>query len=171
MTSSILVYGYGNPGRRDDGLGPALADRLDGSGAPPGGEGVTVERAYQLQVEDAALVAEHDVVVFVDAHRSCPAPFEMQRLVPRGSVRFSTHSMAPQDVLAFAREQLGCRTEGFLLGIRGYEFDEYGEGLSRKATENLAAAVEVLRGWLRDGSLAKDGKPATGAASAAPAQP
>ena len=27
--SSILIYGYGNPGRQDDGLGPTLVDALE----------------------------------------------------------------------------------------------------------------------------------------------
>jgi len=31
------------------------------------------------------------------------------------------------------------------MGIRGYDFDEFGEGLSAGATANLAAAVEFVR--------------------------
>ena len=67
----VLVLGYGNPGRRDDGLGPRLAEELSRMGLP----GVDVDSAYQLQAEDAAAVADHDVVVFVDAYVSCPDPF------------------------------------------------------------------------------------------------
>ena len=40
MTATVLLYGYGNPGRLDDGLDPALAREVaDVTGA--GGEGWT----------------------------------------------------------------------------------------------------------------------------------
>ena len=42
-----LVIGYGNPGRRDDGLGPSFADILAAEGIP----GVDVDSDYQLTVE------------------------------------------------------------------------------------------------------------------------
>ena len=45
-TRRILVIGYGNPGRRDDGLGPALAARLEALALP----GVTVESDFQLAI-------------------------------------------------------------------------------------------------------------------------
>ena len=150
MTPSVLVYGYGNPGRLDDGLGPALAGEVARHGLTPA---VSVETAYQLQVEDAALVAEHDVVVFADADTACAGPFELRRLSPRAAAAFSTHSVAPDAVLALAREHFGSRAEGFLLGIRGYEFDGFGEELSPGARRNLAAASDHLLRALRDGTL------------------
>ena len=46
----VLLIGYGNPGRLDDGLGPALAAAVEKLAIP----GVTVDADYQLNVEDAA---------------------------------------------------------------------------------------------------------------------
>ena len=46
----VLVIGYGNPGRQDDGLGAAVIERLEALGL----EGVTVDADYQLNIEDAA---------------------------------------------------------------------------------------------------------------------
>ena len=152
MSARVLVYGYGNPGRLDDGLGPALVHEL----AQPDPEAsVTLHTAYQLQIEDAALVAEHDVVVFVDADVTCPAPFELRRLVPCRDSGYSTHSVAPEAVLALARQHFGCDTVGFTLGIRGYDFDGYGERLSPRAGRNLAAALELVRRALQSGSLVR----------------
>ena len=85
----VLVLGYGNPGRRDDGLGPRLAEELSRMALP----GVDVDSAYQFQAEDAAAVADHDVVVFVDADVSCPDPFEMRPVLPAGEPRF-LHALA-----------------------------------------------------------------------------
>ena len=59
----ILLIGYGNPGRLDDGLGPAFAKAVEALHTP----GVTVEANYQLAVEDAHAVAQHEIVVFADA--------------------------------------------------------------------------------------------------------
>lgn len=151
MKNRILVYGYGNPGRLDDGLGPALAGDLSARGLDGR---VTIESGYQLQLEDAALVAEHDVVIFADADASGPAPFELRRLEPRRDETFTTHSLSPGALLAVAREHLGCRATGYVLGIRGYEFDEYGEELSPGARRNLAAAADYMCRALRDGRFA-----------------
>ena len=48
-----LLLGWGNPGRLDDGLGPALAEALQARGLA----GLTIGTGYQLQVEDAAELA------------------------------------------------------------------------------------------------------------------
>src|SRR3989339_2081336 len=59
----ILVICYGNPAREDDAIGPSIAEDLEKLNL----SGIAVDSDYQLTVEDAALVAEHDVVIFVDA--------------------------------------------------------------------------------------------------------
>lgn len=138
---SILLIGYGNPGRLDDGLGPALAGAIAEHRIP----GVAVDSNYQLTVEDAAAVAEHDVVIFADADTACPPPFRFEPLEPKADCSFSTHSIEPAAVLALARDLFGSRARGFILGIRGYEFNEYREALSDQAKLNLQAAVEYLQ--------------------------
>ena len=47
----------------------------------------------------------------------------------------------------------GAKTEGYILGIRGYEFHEFGERLSDRARDNLAAALAFIEPLLRDGSF------------------
>jgi hydrogenase maturation protease len=149
VTRRVLVYGYGNPGRVDDGLGPALVDELARRAVP----GVTLETDYQLQPEDAALVAKFDVVVFADADVSCVTPFELKTLEPRSTVDFSTHSVAPEAVLAMAHEHFGCSTTGFTLGMRGEEFDDFGERLSEQAKANLLLAADHLERAVREGTI------------------
>jgi hydrogenase maturation protease len=158
LSPRILIYGYGNPGRLDDGLGPAFAREL--AERDLGGP-VTIETGYQLNVEDAELVADHDLVVFADADAACPAPFMMHRLQPHAAPPFSTHSLEPEGVLALAQEHFACDAAAFTLGIRGYEFDGFGETLSPGAERNLAAAADYMSRVLRDGGLS------AGAASAA----
>jgi hydrogenase maturation protease len=147
--SSVLVIGYGNPGRLDDGLGPALADALERLKLP----GVTVDSDYQLAVEDARAVADHDVVVFADASLSGPAPFTFCRIAPKPGAHFSSHIVEPEGVLALARELFGAQPEAYVLGIRGYVFDDFGERLSEQARANLAAALAFIERVLRERSF------------------
>ncbi len=146
----VLLIGYGNPGRLDDGLGPALARSI----AQRGIKGVRIDSDYQLTVEDAAAAAEVETVIFADADTNGPEPFWLKRLEV-GSVRpsFSTHSISPEGVLALARELFDAKTEAWLMGIRGYDFNEFGEGLSSRAQENLSAASGYLELALRTGQF------------------
>lgn len=146
----MLVVGFGNPGRLDDGLGPALAQAVAELGLPD----VEVDSDYQLTVEDAAVAAEHDVIVFADADETGPEPFALRRL-ELGSTRptFSSHHVSPAGVLALAKDLFGAEPECWLLGIRGYEFNAFGERLSGAARDNLRAALSALSGMLGEGKL------------------
>jgi hydrogenase maturation protease len=136
-----LVLGYGNPGRQDDGLGPALANRIEGLGRP----GLTTLDAYQLNIEDALDVAEHDVVWFVDAARTGPSPFCVRELSGAVSHEFTSHLVRPEAILALARDGWGRTPKAFLLAIRGYRF-AFVERLTTAAARNLRAAEAMLLG-------------------------
>lgn len=135
-----LVIGFGNPGRLDDGLGPALAQALEGLCVP----GLTIDSDYQLTVEDAATAAEHDIVIFVDAALSGPEPFSVDRVEPRTDLGFTSHGVEPAAVIGLAGDLFGAEPRGYVIGVRGYEFDEFGEKLSERARANLEAARAFL---------------------------
>lgn len=146
----ILLIGYGNPGRLDDGLGPAVAAAVERLGI----DGLAVEANYQLTVEDAETVAACEVVIFADASTEDDAePFSFKRIRPSGNggnpARFTSHHLAPADVLELAGRLFGESPEAYLLAIRGYDFNEFGEGLSEWAKRNLAEAVEFLDASIR----------------------
>jgi len=149
-TRSILLIGYGNPGRLDDGLGPRLAAVLEARGIP----GLDVEADYQLTVEDAEAVSRHDVVVFADAAVRGSEPFFFRRLAPVRGSGFSSHSVEPGEVLDLAATLFGAQPAAYVLGIRGYEFNEFGERLSAAAAGNLAAAATFLERVIRSGTFA-----------------
>ncbi len=147
----VLIYGYGNPGRLDDGLGPALVKELETRGTP----GIALDSNYQLSVGDAATVAENDIVIFVDADVSCEEPFWFGEVVPDPGLGFSSHNVSPQKLMDLACGLLGGATRGYILGIRGYEFNEFGEVLSPGAQKNLDAATGFIEEALRDGQFEK----------------
>ena len=142
----ILVYGYGNPGRGDDGLGPALVAALE----PLAVAGLACDSDYQLAIEDAATLAEYDVVVFVDADMTGPAPFWFDRVEPSRELSFSSHSATPGQVVGLAREMFGAQVKAYALGIRGYHFGELGDELSEPARANLALALAFAQRAVRE---------------------
>jgi len=150
-----LVIGVGNPGRRDDGLGPALVERLAGFRLPERAVVKAEENAadafwtYQLNIEDAAVVREYDRVVFADATVEDAAPAELRPLAPAPSIAFTTHEMSPASVLALGEELYGRKPKGFLLSIRGADWD-LAEGLSAEAGRNLTEAERILGEFLKN---------------------
>ena len=146
----ILVIGYGNPGRLDDGLGPAFAQAIEARDLP----GVMVQNDYQLNVEAAADLAGCDVVLFADADVAANEPFRFERIHPDDDkLSFSTHHVSPQAVLKMAHEMFDALPKAYVVGIRGYEFNEFDERLSDKAAANLDAAVAFVADALRSGAF------------------
>jgi hydrogenase maturation protease len=150
--SAVVVLGYGNSDRRDDGLGPRFAGTIEDLHI----EGVTAEIKSQITVEHASLIALHDAVIFVDATFDGPEPFRFERIRPDFTLAFRSHRIEPAAVLALARGLFGAQTEGYVLGIRGYAFRHLGEGLSAKARKNLEAALELVVPVLRRIPLRKE---------------
>ena len=156
-SADTLILGWGNPGRGDDGLGPEFVRAMLELDLP----GVATDSDYQLQVEDAVAVARFSRVVFVDADRSGAEPFWLDRLWPQdGALSFSTHSVSPATVLALARDLFEAEPEAWILGIRGYEFDEFREQLSDGARSNLDQAVKYVKSAVEGEELQEIRNPA-----------
>jgi len=136
----ILVIGYGNPGRGDDGLGPAIAARLEELRIPS----LSVESDYQLSIEHAALAAEHDIVVFADAARDAEELFYFRPVAPAPAGTLGSHSVTPAEVLFLARSCFKASPQGFLLGMQARNLDRFEEGLSPAARQALEAALAYL---------------------------
>ena len=54
----ILIYAYGNPGRQDDGLGNKFVEEMAEWISDDSITNIVLESNYQLNIEDAAAVAE-----------------------------------------------------------------------------------------------------------------
>ncbi len=140
----VLVLGYGNPGRQDDGLGPAVVAGIE----KLGWNDLTAFDNYQLNIEDAIDVAAHDVVWFVDATKVGSAPYTVREVVPSHSIAFTSHIVRPESILAIAHQCYGGAPVAFMLAIRGYAF-EFVEELTPRAIGNLDAALAMLVGRIR----------------------
>jgi hydrogenase maturation protease len=146
----VLVYGIGNVGRQDDGIGVHLVERLEhhlGHVADDvsGAAGPAFESNYQLGIEDALLLSRFDVVLFLDA--SCDgvdaAPYTLRPVASANEIAFTTHAMGFSSVLSICEELYGCKPRAFLLAVRGYQWD-IAEGLSPQGRINFDNAFESL---------------------------
>jgi len=139
--TKILLIGFGNPGRQDDGLGTSVVERIEKKKL----QDIDVEVAYQLNVEHAYDLIEYERVIFIDAGQKTPEPFEFYPVtMEANSISFSTHSVSPQTILYLAKELFKKEIEAHVLVIRGYEFDEIREGLTPMAEENAQKTEEFL---------------------------
>lgn len=141
----ILIYGYGNPGRQDDGLGCAFIESLKEWINKENIPNVTVECDYQLNVEDALLISDKDLVVFVDASIEDIQDFCLTKVEPEGSkIEFSMHAVSASFILDLCNKLYNKNPETYLLHIKGYEWD-FKEELSEKAKDNLTKALSFLK--------------------------
>ena len=80
------------------------------------------------------------------------APFRLRRIEPEaGGIGFTSHSVSPGRLLALGRDLFGACPEAWLMGIRGYDFDDFGEELTTAARANLEAAIAAAAGALARG--------------------
>lgn len=147
----ILLIGFGNPAREDDGLGIAVAEAVEKMEI----EGVSVDSNYQLTVEDAATIAEHDIVIFADASIEGEEPFSFFEIIPSEDPKMDSHSMEPDSLMGLAKEAFNAKAEGYMLGIRGYSFSMFTETMTKKALENLEKTLNFLLPMLRSGTIYK----------------
>lgn len=155
---TILIIGYGNSLRRDDGAGLVLAQRL-AQRLRAAGHSIRLLQEHQLTPELALEIAEDDIctVLFCDATvAATPAqgvarPL-VRRLDPAGADVTGSpaagHAMEPGLLLVYAAELYGRRPPAWLLTVVGSDF-AHGSGLSLRveaALDHLDEVVAALQG-------------------------
>lgn len=140
----ILIYGYGNPGRQDDGLGNHFVEMTKEWAAEQGLDNISFDSNYQLNIEDAAEIADKDIVIFVDASLEEIDDFVLDEITPDAKVEFSMHAVSASYVVHLCKEIYPNCPAAWLLHIKGYEW-EFLEGLTPQALRNCQKAFEHLK--------------------------
>jgi hydrogenase maturation protease len=136
-----LIFGIGNCGRSDDGLGWAFLDRISAEA----GFSSPVEYRYQLQVEDAALAERMQRVIFIDSYNGqLPGGFRWQRCEASEDFQFTTHVLPPRGVMHYCQALYGKAPRADILAIAGYEWG-LRNSLSAAACQNLENALLFFR--------------------------
>lgn len=143
----ILIYGYGNPGREDDGLGIALVKMLEDWSTQSQLTGLEFDSNYQLNIEDAEAISGKDIVIFADASTEEIEDFILTEVTGERDVSFTTHAASPGYIVKLCHDLFGKCPGVYLLHIRGYQW-EFKEGLSEQARSNLQKAFVFIKEYL-----------------------
>ncbi len=144
----VLIYGYGNPGRQDDGLGIKLVEKLEAQAEKNGHKSMDFESNYQLNIEDAHTISTYDLVIFVDASVEKDVDdIILKTVMPTEKTEFTMHAMLPGFILYLCQNLYGKYPDTYLLSIKGYEF-EFMEDMTDRAKENLKKAINLITGFL-----------------------
>ena len=131
-TADVLIIGFGNPLRGDDGAGPEAARRL----AARGFRAIAV---HQLTPELAEPVAAAREVWFLDADRRV-APGEIAVVpIDEAAAGPLEHHATPAALLRLAREVYGAAPNARLAGLGGANFD-----LTDRLSPAAEAAIETV---------------------------
>jgi hydrogenase maturation protease len=155
--AGVLVVGYGNPLRSDDGVGPAVAERL---AADPRLRGADVRAEHQLTPELALDASAASFLVLIDAAEDVAAgEVAVRRLGPGGVAGDGpveeagpplTHHLDPGALLGLARQLFGAAPEDVVIvGIGPVSLD-VGETLSPEVEAAAARAVELVAGLVAE---------------------
>jgi hydrogenase maturation protease len=155
MKNRVLVIGYGNAYCRDDGVGLYVINALrrhfgdralqaDEDGLDELGREWDTVMLHQLVPEIALTVKDYGKVVFVDAHMGT-LPDEVRIVSVREEYAFHavTHHMSPGMILATARKTHGVAPQGFLVSVKGDDF-QFGLGLSETTQVRADKAVRKI---------------------------
>jgi hydrogenase maturation protease len=152
----ILVIGYGNPSRRDDGVAlvvvnslrrrlglPALDEQADGY--EDLGQPLDTLFLQQLTPELAETLAGYERVVFVDAHTGTAGADLIRRasIDPNADPALVSHHFKPGRLLALAQALYGAAPQAELVSILGFDFD-FGPELSPTTATAAGEVVEAL---------------------------
>lgn len=145
----VLVIGYGNTLRSDDGVGPRAAEAIDAMQI----SGVQAIVCHQLAPELAEPLSRAELAVFVDAAVDGASEVQWRTLEPAAGTAIMAHAPDPRALLALARSLFGRAPSACWLTIPAENLG-FGEELSETARRGLEDAVEKLRDLCTDGAAA-----------------
>lgn len=150
-----LVIGYGNPSRKDDGVGLAAIDLLRArQGLPPldeasewlseSGSDLDTLFVQQLTLDLVDALAPYDRLFLVDAHvGGYPELVHREHVVPRETLGLVSHILKPEHLLALAQRVSGRAPATTLYSVRGFDFN-FGEQLSPATAEGVQQVVAEI---------------------------
>jgi len=141
----ILVIGYGNPLRRDDGVGWAAVAQIQSLNL----DDVTCLTTHQLLPEHSEMVAGADMVILVDASvEGSAGDVHITPVLPTDETPSMTHHLSPQSLLAMTKWLYDKMPFTLLITITGADFG-MGEGVSECVAEKMNALANWVK-WCAD---------------------
>jgi hydrogenase maturation protease len=147
-TSGVLVVGYGNVLRGDDGVGWAVVARLS---RDPRFHGLQTRAQHQLTPELALDASRAALVILVDASVvQAPGSVEVRRLDPAHAAGTAwTHHLEPDSLVALASELWGASPAVLVVSV-GIASLETGDRLSPAVEAAVPRAVDAIARLVRE---------------------
>lgn len=137
--AAVLIVGYGNPLREDDGVGWLAAEQL-ALRFPE----ADVRQQHQLLPELADPLSRADLAIFIDAAAgSTPGRIDYESVEPAVAEGAFTHHVSPESLLAMARDLFGRCPPTYLFTVSAGEFG-YRSELSPAVAAALPELVELI---------------------------
>ena len=155
----LLLIGYGNPDREDDGVAwhilQALTIKLGlespGSYEDEFPEHPLIDFAFHLQLtpEMAEDISAYEYVCFVDAHTSSiPEPVRLIDVESEFQASPFTHHLTPQSLLSMCETIYRKMPDAALLSVLGHRF-LFSRQLSEETERLVPQAVELICEWMK----------------------
>ena len=144
IKSEVLVIGYGNTLRGDDGVGPRVAEAVGNLLLP----GVRTLICPLLTPELAAPISRADTVIFVDAAVDAPDQVQWRKLEPNDTSQLMAHAADPRTMLALSRDVFGQVPEAWWLTIPAVDLS-FREEFSPAVQRGFFEAVEKIQEFCR----------------------
>jgi hydrogenase maturation protease len=138
--AQLLVIGYGNELRRDDGVSVKVANALAEWNVPD----IEAIGCHQLTPELAERIASAAYVVFVDAALGPGDVVRCREVEPDENSQVMTHATDPSSLMALAKQAFGRCPPASWLTIPVQDVG-FGEELSPLAHQGLKIALEKIR--------------------------
>ncbi len=143
--AKILIIGYGNTLRGDDGVGPRVAEAIGKLNLPD----VHTLIYPLLTPELADPVSRAARVIFVDAAVDAPKKVQWRELQPNESSQLMAHAADPRTLLALARDVFGHVPPAWWLTIPAEKM-EFTEELTPAAQRGMDEAIEKIKIFCRE---------------------
>ncbi len=136
----ILLIGYGNTLRSDDGVGWYVADSIIGKL----GDRIDIIKADQITVEMTEDIKDRKLVIFVDAHVSDKDDWlKAEEIFPDLKFGMTAHIFTPSALLALCEKIYNKCPKAYLFSIKGINYD-FGEKLSEQTKSSAETAVTQI---------------------------
>lgn len=157
--NKILIIGYGNPNREDDGVAWHILQKLATYFNVPLASILVPDEfdpahyphlvfTLQLTPEMSEAMAQYDLVCFVDAHTGVyEEEVRVAPITPAYQTSPFTHHLTPESCLSLAKTLYGHAPQGMMVSVRGYQFGYKTELSDRTALIADEAVTRIIK-WV-----------------------
>jgi hydrogenase maturation protease len=154
----LLILGYGNPDREDDGVAWHILRALTikfGLIPPesyedefPQSDVIDFDFQLQLTPEMAEDIAAYEYVCFIDAHTgNIPEPVRLISVESEFQNSPFTHHLTPQSLMSMCETIYAKKPDAALLSVLGHRF-LFTRELSQETAALVPQAVELIWDWI-----------------------